>query len=845
LTERPARSRTASRAGTPAIHDGIAIDDRVRAIGTTHDLLGRVERVTSYADTAATTALNEVEFAYDGLWQVTSVTQQHDGPVDINSPAVGIAHDIQPVASGNRSRRTVLTYPDGWELETTYGSSGSVDDLISRTRDLRDAATDAVYAQYDWIGIGTPAIVGYGIPQVSLSRFVAHNGTTTTGQYPGLDRYGRIARQHWSTAAFGPHATNTAVPNRPPIVETAYLYDNASSRTGAFDARPGSAQPLSQSYSYDGLHRLTEATRGIWNGSLTTPSVSQLRDSQAWSLDPLGNWSSVATAATNAGIDDPDDIEIRDYRDAPGGDPENRVNQLMSRTLSASAGGDEPALTYDFAGNILRQELTNDGTDTTALRYTHDAWNRLVKVQFEDDEEDLHPRGEYEYNGLNWRTVARIDTDTTDTTHALDEERFLYYSPEWQVLEARVDSDRQSSPGIDRHIQHVWGVRYIDDIVSTRQDYDPSEENGAELITFHVTDAQFSTVAIVDADATVIERITYTAYGVARHHWRADIDGDGAVGGADLGLVFSAWGTSIGDAGYLAEADLNLDGTIGGADSGLVLAGYQSALAPGVLSSPLVDNRIGYCGYLFAPETQSYLVRFRWYLPPLGRWGVKDPIGYFDGMNRFQYVQSSPIPATDPLGLAKCISAEVALSQGHWPGWSMPKAKKLRFGVAGVEFAGELAVTASGQICLKRCDPCSSREEYAGTIAVGIKGSAKGTAFFGWGVPVGPVKAVVGFEISGSGYGWAGAELTFDYCTGQFEGGVLEGRFGGELVAGGAAYARFWNFKLFEARVMGGGYFECDFYPIANCCVGIKVYFEACFWNRCYTIDLFDWNNCK
>lgn len=30
-----------------------------------------------------------------------------------------------------------------------------------------------------------------------------------------------------------------------------------------------------------------------------------------------------------------------------------------------------------------------------------------------------------------------------------------------------------------------------------------------------------------------------TAYGVARHHWRADIDGDGAVGGADLGGLFT------------------------------------------------------------------------------------------------------------------------------------------------------------------------------------------------------------------------------------------------------------------------------------------------------------------
>ena len=88
---------------------------------------------------------------------------------------------MAPAATGNRSRRTVLTYPDGWKLETTYGTSGSIDDRTSRTRDLRDAVTDDVFAQYDWIGTGLPAIVEYGIPEVTLNRFLAHNGTTTTG----------------------------------------------------------------------------------------------------------------------------------------------------------------------------------------------------------------------------------------------------------------------------------------------------------------------------------------------------------------------------------------------------------------------------------------------------------------------------------------------------------------------------------------------------------------------------------------------------------------------------------------------------------------------------------------
>ncbi|MCA9284713.1 MAG: S8 family serine peptidase [Phycisphaerales bacterium] len=46
----------------------------------------------------------------------------------------------------------------------------------------------------------------------------------------------------------------------------------------------------------------------------------------------------------------------------------------------------------------------------------------------------------------------------------------------------------------------------------------------------------------------------------------ADLDGDGAVNGADLGLLIGAWGT--------AAADLNGDGTTNGSDLGILLAAW-------------------------------------------------------------------------------------------------------------------------------------------------------------------------------------------------------------------------------------------------------------------------------
>jgi hypothetical protein len=38
------------------------------------------------------------------------------------------------------------------------------------------------------------------------------------------------------------------------------------------------------------------------------------------------------------------------------------------------------------------------------------------------------------------------------------------------------------------------------------------------------------------------------------------------------------------------------------------------------------------------------------YHPSVGRWIERDPVPYPDGMNMYQYVQSTPVSATDPTG---------------------------------------------------------------------------------------------------------------------------------------------------------------------------------------------------
>ena len=179
-------------------------------------------------------------------------------------------------------------------------------------------------------------------------------------------------------------------------------------------------------------------------------------------------------------------------------------------------------------------------------------------------------------------------------------------------------------------------------------------------------------VAVIDEVGALAERVEYDAYGRARHHRASDFDADGAGQGSDQGVLLGAtWDKDIGDADYNADCDLNRDGTIDVDDYALFLLGTGSALDYGLISDRLgPDSPIGYDGYVFAPEAGldlpaasplpagvprpalgAYCVRFRWYVPEVGRWAQRDPIGYVDGFGLFEYTRSGPPTRLDPSGL--------------------------------------------------------------------------------------------------------------------------------------------------------------------------------------------------
>jgi RHS repeat-associated protein len=199
-------------------------------------------------------------------------------------------------------------------------------------------------------------------------------------------------------------------------------------------------------------------------------------------------------------------------------------------------------------------------------------------------------------------------------------------------------------------MRYFYGIRSTDDIVLRRQTV---LATSAVTEYYHLTDALFSTVAVMGANKAILERVEYTAYGMAYGHQMPDVNGDRQVNIDDLLAVQGNWGNY----GY---GDLTHDGVVN-IDDLLAVIGAWGQVAPQVGrisaagSSGGTDNIFGFTGQIYNAEVGiqgAYLYRMRWYDPELGRFFSRDPAGYIDGMLLYAYVSGNPMVMVDPLGLS-------------------------------------------------------------------------------------------------------------------------------------------------------------------------------------------------
>jgi len=298
------------------------------------------------------------------------------------------------------------------------------------------------------------------------------------------------------------------------------------------------------------------------------------------------------------------------------------------------------------------------------MRYTYDAWNRLVKVTRKQDTDIVIQTAEYD--GLG-RRVQKVVTKSGE----LDGSFVYYYADSqaggsmsgaspggWSIVEMR-----DGSSNVLQQVYH--GTQYIDEIVAMRL------EKGYAVV---YQDANWNTIATCDLAGRVLERVFTTPYGspiIEPETFFGDYDGDGDVDSTDdasLGSGQTCWGSS--PSGACRVFDFNHDGTLDGSDETIM-----TALVGAPSTNRRHENRTVsptrlacfHQGLVSEFELDGCQVRHRYYSASYSRFIQREPVTtdsalltphqYDNGSNLYGYAAHNPNSLTDPLGL----------SPGGWP----------------------------------------------------------------------------------------------------------------------------------------------------------------------------------
>ena len=199
---------------------------------------------------------------------------------------------------------------------------------------------------------------------------------------------------------------------------------------------------------------------------------------QKWSLDSLGNFSSVTTGSTT---------ETRSV------DPANEIQSIS----------DAAAPAYDLAGNMT---TTPDPSDESAgLTCVYDAWNRLVQVSSGGT-----ILAEYQYDG----TGRRIVEFTNYTGSTPETVTYSYFSGQ-NAIETRTGSATSSPTSLGVQYQYVFSPLGDSKTPILRDTYSSGSIVPDDRL-YYLTDANTNVTAVVGLSGStwqVQERYVYDAYG--------------------------------------------------------------------------------------------------------------------------------------------------------------------------------------------------------------------------------------------------------------------------------------------------------------------------------------------
>jgi len=167
-----------------------------------------------------------------------------------------------------------------------------------------------------------------------------------------------------------------------------------------------------------------------------------------------------------------------------------------------------------------------------------------------------------------------------------------------------------------------------------------------------------------------------------------------------------------------------------------------------------IGNTFFYKGKRYIPTIGLYYFRARFYSPALNRFITRDPSGYNDGLNLYEYARANPVNFMDPLGLAAkpTESCKVSTSIGFDMGKLAKVTKVIKAFGGKFKVGGGVQVTASA--CTAKC--CKKQITYtkwelAANLSMTFSGPVPNLGIAVPGVGTFGVIGTVEFGIKGSG----------------------------------------------------------------------------------------------
>ena len=356
------------------------------------------------------------------------------------------------------ANRVTQSVQNGYPVGYSYNVPGRTRTIVYPSGRVITETTDA-RTRLGSIADGGPAITQYtyDVGDRVLTR-TYRNGETTAYTYNAND---------WTTSLEHAGTTFVALFN--------YAYDDEGNKR--FEEKFHDAS-RSEAYQYDATHRLIDYKVGTLVGSTVPVPATQT----AYSLDPVGNWTSKTTNAV---------VQTRTHNEV---DELTRIDSEPFRCLDVH--GNPVSICYDRNGNMV-----NDGTYT----YNYDEENRLVQTIRTADSAIV---GQYQYDALGRRVVkvASAGAPFATTVYVYDDSRVIEERDSASVTKAT----------------YVYG-RYVDEVLTM--------DRGGQTYYYH-QNALWSVAAITDSAAAVVERYAYDAYGSVS-----------VTNGAGVPVAPNAWGT--------------------------------------------------------------------------------------------------------------------------------------------------------------------------------------------------------------------------------------------------------------------------------------------------------------